>query len=180
MDKFRFVNDGNKVLKKQNRAIRSYYKCTEEGCKARYSVTKTSSGETLTTYRPPPHNHSPPEKPRTRKAIKQQALGCFDVGVTPSVAHKQFVNTAPLPLSPADVPSLGQLKAWKHRNIMDRMPSGIPPPPSIYASLILCLYSYVSALWCPPIPASLFLVFSYFHIHAPCLHLKFCITKLVN
>ncbi len=124
VEKFRFINYGNKAIKKQNGAPRAYYKCSEKGCKARYFTTKTISGETSTTYLPPPHNHFAPDTPRTRKAVKDQALQYFDVGVTPSVAHKQFVNNATLPLSPADVPSLGQLKSWKYRNVMDRMPSG--------------------------------------------------------
>lgn len=119
---FRFINDGNKTLKTDNGSKCKYYKCKDKGCKARYTTTKTLSGETSTTYLPEPHNHQPPERPRTRKEVK---FNYFEVGVTPSVAHKHLVNNAPLPLSSADVPSIGQLKSWKYRNVMDRMPSGI-------------------------------------------------------
>ena len=64
----------------------------------------------------------------------------MDAGATPGNVHKQLLNNAPLPISSADVPSLSQLKNWKHANSVRDMPSGMV----LFLFLIYLLITYLS------------------------------------
>jgi hypothetical protein len=124
--KFVFHKYGQKHLKKgeEKGCVKKYYRCSHNLCNARCFVFKHPSGTTTTKHHGF-HAHQPSRKPHTRKAVKEKALDYFSVNVNPSVAHKKFINEVPTPLSPADVPSLSQLKNWKYRDSMKDMPSGM-------------------------------------------------------
>lgn len=131
---FRFKNYGNKNL--ANGTKRLYFKCTFKGCLATYQTTssmssppekntKQSNNTNTAVIFFEEHNHIPPSNPRTRPEVKEKALSQMSAGATPSNVHAEFVRNAPLPLSSADVPSLAQLKTWKHEFSMKDMPTGI-------------------------------------------------------
>lgn len=67
----------------------------------------------------------PPTNPRIKKEVKECAIVQLSAGAMPSNVHKQIVNNAPLPLSSADVPSLSQIKNWKHALSIKDLPTGI-------------------------------------------------------
>ncbi len=124
VEMFRFRSYCRKQLKKGPQSARKYYKCTHPGCKAKYEITENSDGSTTTDYKAIPHQHPPPPNPRTRKDVKDNAIDKMSVGAGLSVIHKQLINNAPLPLSSANVPTMAQLKHWKHQLSLSTMPSG--------------------------------------------------------
>lgn len=126
---FRFVKNGNKSIKSEEKGKRrQHYKCSVGSCQARYYEDYLEDSKDKTEPRKfngIAHNHLPPSNPKVRKEVKDKCLDYFRVGVTPTVAHKRCVNDADESMSPADVPSIAQLKSWKHRLVMKDMPSGM-------------------------------------------------------
>jgi hypothetical protein len=126
--KFRFSKSGNRPIRTGNieGLQHQHYKCTADGCEARYSedYVKSKPDKILTCVFTKHHNHAPPPNPKVRPQVKRQCLDLFRAGVTAAVAHKRVVNDAPLPLTPENVPSLAQVKSWGHRAVMDTMPTG--------------------------------------------------------
>lgn len=126
MPLFRFRNYGKKTLDK-GKELRNYFKCTTKGCPARFHVTLSNTNQKTTETRlfhEPPHNHNPPSNPRTRSEVKEKAVAQMSAGATPANVHLQIVRNASLPLSSADVPTLAQLKNWKHAFSMKDLPTG--------------------------------------------------------
>jgi hypothetical protein len=134
---FWFKNYGNKLVDNGTQR-RSYYKCTHRECPATYHTTGSLSPEKKKDKDKAPsnnntivfsndHNHEPPPNSRTRSEVKEKALSQMSAGATPSNVHAEFVRNASLPLSSADVPTLAQLKNWKHEFSMKDMPTGILP-----------------------------------------------------
>lgn len=121
---FRFKNYGNKLIKDIGRRL--YYKCTYKGCGAQYHTTESPNNQKpkAIVFLDPLHNHPPISNPRIRPAVKEKALSQLSAGATPSNVHANLVREAATPLSPTDVPTLSQLKKWKHVFSMKDMPSG--------------------------------------------------------
>jgi len=126
--KFCFSKDGNRPIKTGNieGLRRQHYKCTADGCEARYceDYVKSKPDEILTCVFTKNHNHCPPPNPKVISQVKRRCLDLFRADVTAAVAHKRVVNDAPVPLTPENVPTLSQVKSWNHRAVMDTMPSG--------------------------------------------------------
>jgi hypothetical protein len=133
---FKFKNNENKKLKKNGMVNCKYFICCTPECPAKYCVNLTTSGVLITEYMKEAHNHDPPAKPHTRKEVKERAITQMSARAMPSTVHKQIVNNAPLPLSSADVPSLSQLKNWKHELSIKDLPAGIAP--------LITIFSYFS------------------------------------
>jgi hypothetical protein len=65
------------------------------------------------TVSPEPHNHPPPPNPHVRPEIREKATIQLSAGASPALVHRQIMNDAPLPLSPAEAPTQRQLIYWK-------------------------------------------------------------------
>jgi hypothetical protein len=130
---FRFYNNGIKEIKSGGK--RTYYKCKEPKCEAKYTHTKVDCNGSPTesrTFSPEPHNHPPPPDPPINPDVKERSISHLRVGASPANVHKQLVKEAPLPLSSADVPTPGMLRVWKHRDAYKDMES----------SMIYCIYCF--------------------------------------
>lgn len=139
----RWHSNGRKKLRSaESSCPRRYYCCSEHlrtNCMAKKHVTQRVSG-TSVEYKYPPfplhpplhfddgrntHNHPPPPNPRIRVEVKEQAVAQLAAGTPPAVLHREVVNSAPLPLSSADVPSLAQLRNWKFALSTTDLPTGM-------------------------------------------------------
>jgi hypothetical protein len=121
---FRFYNNGNKTIKDVGK--RTYYKCTNTLCNAKYTCIRAfsigdRSADTL--HFSDAHNHPPPSNPSISPEVKERSLSYLRVGASPANIHKSLVQAAPLPLSSADVPTPGMLRKWKHRDWYSDMES---------------------------------------------------------
>lgn len=133
MDLFRF-NYGNKPVVGTSVQRRLYYCCSHKGCEASYHAVlspdangkckKPSSSSSCVMVFKSSHNHPPPSNPPTRADVKEKAILQMSVGASLANVHSNFVREAPLPLSSADVPTMSQLKNWKHEFSMKEMPTG--------------------------------------------------------
>jgi hypothetical protein len=97
---FCFYNNGIKEIKSGGK--RTYYKCKEPKCEAKYTHTKVDSNSSPTesrTFAPEPHNHPPPPDPPINSDVKERSVSHMRVGASPANVHKQLVKEAPLPLS---------------------------------------------------------------------------------
>jgi hypothetical protein len=129
---FRFYNNG---IKETKSGKRTYYKCKEAKCEAKYTHTKVDTNGSPTesrTFSPEPHNHPPPPDPPINPSVKERSVSHMRVGASPANVHKQLVKEAPLPLSSADVPTPGMLRVWKHRDAYKDMES----------SMMHCIYYF--------------------------------------
>jgi hypothetical protein len=134
---FKFRNYGGKSIKRAS-GKRKYYKCTEKTCPAKYTLTEidpSGSPTQVHTFSPDSHNHLPPPDPHINPEVKEQSLACLRAGASPANIHKQRVRESSLPLSPADVPTLGMLRKWKHRDAYKDMESSMHR-----ALLYICIF----------------------------------------
>jgi hypothetical protein len=118
-------SDGRKPLKKKPGCKHTYFKCTHEGYRAKYHVTLSPKGHRTTLYLPQCHNHLFFPDPHLRSEVKEKACLQLSAGACPTVVHTQIVNNASLFLSPADVPTIGQLKYWKYKLVLQEMPTSM-------------------------------------------------------
>ncbi len=143
---FRFKNNGNKKLKTNGVVTSKYYVCCQHKCPVKYQINTMYDGTLVTKYANK-HNHNPPANSKTRKDVKECAEAAMSAGATPGNVHKQIVNSATMPLSPADVPSLSQLKNWKHAMSVKDMPSSMFRVFFLLLLLLLLLLLFVDCLF---------------------------------